>query len=204
MMGCADEWKVGCADECFALVDGPMLPYPVEDLQTLGGIESRSLQLEMNGTWHERYCPTPPHPSPLNAEHRVQESSTRDERDVTWTLLPHPTPPIPPWMQSTESRRWTGRDMNVIAPPHPTHPPLNAEHRVQESATWDERDVTWTFLLHLTPPIPPWMQSIEPESEVQVNQNPSRKWTLRVASEPEVQVNQNPSRKWTLCRPYTV
>ena len=182
-------------------------------------IESRSRQLEMNGTWHERYCPTPPHPSPpecraqspgvfnlrwtgrdMNvAEHRVQESSTRDERDVTWTLLPHPTPPIPPWMQSTESRRWTGRDMKVIAPPHPTHPPLNAEHRVQESSTWDEQDVTWTFLLHLTPPIPPWMQSIEPESEVQVNQNPSRKWTLRVASEPEVQVNQNPSRKWTLC-----
>ena len=95
--------------------------------------------------------------------------------------------------------RWTGRDMNVIAPPHPTHPPVNAEHRVQESSTWDERDVTWTFLLHLTPPIPPWMQSIEPESEVQVNQNPSRKWPLRVASEPEVQVNQNPSRKWPLC-----
>ena len=41
---------MGCADECFALVDGPMLPYPVEDLQTLGSIESRSLQLEMNGT----------------------------------------------------------------------------------------------------------------------------------------------------------
>ena len=95
--------------------------------------------------------------------------------------------------------RWTGRDMNVIAPPHPTHPPVNAEHRVQESSTWDERDVTWTFLLHLTPPIPPWMQSIEPESEVQVNQNPSRKWPLRVASEPEVQVNQNPTRKWPLC-----
>ena len=39
-----------CADEFFALVDGPMLPYPVEDVQTLGSIESRSLQLEMNGT----------------------------------------------------------------------------------------------------------------------------------------------------------
>ena len=30
---------MGCADEFFALVDGPMLPYPVEDLQTLGSIE---------------------------------------------------------------------------------------------------------------------------------------------------------------------
>ena len=83
--------------------------------------------------------------------HRVQESSTWDERDVTWTLLPHPTPPIPPECRAQSpgvfNSRWTGRDMNVIAPPHPTHPPLNAEHRVQESSTgvfnlrWTGRDM---------------------------------------------------------------
>ena len=129
--------------------------------------ESRSLQLEMNGRWHERYCPTPPHPSPLNAEHRVQESSTLDERDVTWTLLPHPTPPMP-WMQSIESRslqlemNGTWHERYCPTPPHPS--PLNAEHRAQESSTWDERDVTWTLLPHPTPPMPPWMQSTESRS----------------------------------------
>ena len=109
-------------------------------------------------TWFPRF---------LYAEHRVQESSTWDEREVTWTLLPHPTPPIPPECRAQSpgvfNFRWTGRDMNVIAPPHPTHA-LNAEHRVQESSTWDERDVTWTLLPHPTPPIPPWMQSIESRS----------------------------------------
>ena len=73
---------------------------------------------------HERYYPTPPHPS-SNWWWKTTACCRACACTGTWTLLSHPTPPHPSsnwWWKTTACCRACYRNMNVITPPHPTPP----------------------------------------------------------------------------------
>ena len=72
---------------------------------------------------HERYYPTPPHPS-SNWWWKTTACCRACVCTGTWTLLSHPTPPHPSsnwwWKTTACCRACVYRNMNVIIPPHPT------------------------------------------------------------------------------------
>ena len=72
---------------CVFKLTWTLLPHPTPPIPTLTAQHT----FHACATWHERYCPTPPHQSP-------------------------------PWLHNIHSMR-VPLDVNVIAPPHPTLPP---------------------------------------------------------------------------------
>ena len=123
----------------------------------------------------ERYYPTPPHPTGNWSwkSSRVPVSAGQQERwwgcwaracTGTWTLLPHPTPPVTDHERALQclclqdSKKddevavpvCVHRNMNVITPPHPT-PPVTDHERALQCLCLQDSKRKMMRLLCLTP-----------------------------------------------------
>ena len=172
-------WKTtACCSACVCTGTWTLLSHPHPTPAVTDDERAVPLPVPVCVQEHERYYPTPPHPS-SNWWWKTTACCSACVCTGTWTLLSHPTPPHPSsnwWWKTTACCRACYRNMNVIIPPHPTAHPTPA-------VTDDERPlpvpVPVCVLEHERYyPTPPRPTPHHPSSNTNVPKSHCRKWSV--------------------------